>query len=159
MFDFLSNKKRVDVQQFLAGQMNRGYFRQFRYGDRDVARGAYCEVVWLIPVPDKSADPDYEKVFPVVTKDISERGISFVHPGELPTKYAIMGFERPVGLSFLNCLVEHTTPLGYGFHQHGLTPKELVHIDPDTVSKLQELMRKFGNPPSSTGTSFSAANQ
>ncbi|MBM83861.1 MAG: hypothetical protein CMJ78_25175 [Planctomycetaceae bacterium] len=65
----------------------------------------------------KKDQPDYENVFPIVTKDISERGLSFIHAGEITTNKVIVGFEGPVGLSFLSCSVEHITSLGYGFQQ------------------------------------------
>ena len=143
MFGFLFQKKREDVRRLLSGRMNRRYFRQFRYGDRLNPRGSFCEVVWIIPYDEGSSEPQFDQLFPLVTKDISSEGLSLIHNQPIHIKRMLVGLESSVEVNFVVCELQHSTPLGYGFYQVGLLPMEVVYLDQATVEGLKRQFEQF----------------
>jgi len=143
MFGFFLQRKRDEVRRLLSGRMNRQYFRQFRYGERFAPRGSFCEVVWVIPLDPQTDQPRCEDAFPAVTKDICHEGLSLVLGAAVEGERVLVGLQTSSELSFLRCRCQHSTSLGYGFHQVGLHPEEIVHLDMLTVTSLRRHFSRF----------------
>ena len=150
MFGFFLKKKQEEVRQFLAGRMNRHYFRQFRYGDRLSPRGSFCEVVWVLPCDEHDSEPNVDVAFPVVTKDISNDGFSVTHNEPFLTLRMLVGFRGAndtADTKFVLCELEHSTSLGCGFFQIGLHPQEIVVLNHSALQQFRQRVREFEEEP------------
>jgi hypothetical protein len=142
MFGFFIQKKRQEVRRMFQGRLNRSYFRQFRFGKRVDPRANFCEVLWVIPYDDSTGKPDFSRLFPLVTKDASSGGLALIHTEPFDCERVLVGLQEIEGSGavFVDCMHEHSTPLGYGFYQIGLSPKEIVTL---TAADLAELDRRL----------------
>lgn len=145
MFGFLIHGKRHEVARILTSRLNHAVIEQHREGARTSARAALCEVVWLIPGA-KHRSRDMDAAFPVVTRDISPRGLSLLHTAPVEQERIIVGLQDANGPKFVRCTLQHCTPLGFGFYQIGLYPEEVVALSRDEVRTLTEKMASFGRP-------------
>ena len=159
MFGFFFQRKRDEVRRLLSGRMNRQFFRQFRYGDRFSPRGSFCEVVWVIPYDEAGAEPLCELAFPAVTKDICPEGLSLIHNAPIDGERVLIGLESSSELNVLLCQHQHSTELGHGFHQIGLLPKEVVHLELATINALRRHFACFdGAGNTETAEALSASH-
>jgi hypothetical protein len=142
MFGFLFHRKREEVQRILHGRMNRTYLQTLDNKDRHGSRGAFCEVVWVIPVDGDTQQPDYSRVQTLVTRDISANGLSLIHNRPIGARRIIVGLRDETYPRFIACNLEHCTALGYGFYLIGLRPEEVVVVTPDDVEAMDEILRQ-----------------
>lgn len=147
MFGFLLRKKQDDVHRLFAGCMNRRAVQNVRDGLRSTSRGAFCEVVWLIPISDETGEPAYSSAIPVVTKDICQKGVAVIHTQQIPDERVLLGLECDVSVQFVLCHVHHATEMGYGFYHIGLEPLELINVPPGDEREFSERRRQFEVDP------------
>ncbi len=143
MFGFLFHKKRDEVRRVLMGRMNRRFLRQFRMGDRSDPRGSFCEVVFVIPCDEDGGDPRFDSAFPVVTKEISAEGLSFIYNEPVLCERLLIGFEGKLEQIFIAFEVQHSSPLGYGFYHIGLHPQELIDVSPSSIRELEKRIEQL----------------
>ena len=149
MFGFLSRNKQEEVRKIFQNRMNRSFLRQFRYGKRLEPRGAFCEVVWVIPYDVEDEQPDYAAVSAAVTKDISPEGLSLVCDTPLEHKRVVIGLERANEMTYVVCDNCHTTPLGYGYFQIGLHPTEEIRISRLDEQQMRAMLDSGSTKPES----------
>ncbi|HUG94392.1 MAG TPA: hypothetical protein VML55_26410 [Planctomycetaceae bacterium] len=143
MFGFLFHRKRQEVRKALASRINHRCADQLRHTSRATTRSPFCEVVWLIPdVSDLSEA--FDEMMPVVSKDISTQGVSLIHTQPAASRRVVIGLEGQHGPSFIRATVEHSTPLGYGFYQIGLSPEEVLHAAPGELARWRSRLREYG---------------
>lgn len=143
MFGFLFAKKRNEVLRFMQRRMNRSRVCSVSPGQRGLDRDAFCQVVWIIPTDGHSEPPDYRAAFPVVTRDISPHGLSFIHTGPIHSRSVIVGLDEERDTGFVRCSVQHCTPLGYGFYQIGVHIDEIIHPDRTDAEHFQRRAEQF----------------
>ncbi len=151
MFGFLLRKKKDDVRRAMYRRMNRSFARQIGERDRRDSRGAFCEVVWIIPCDDQSKRRDFSGAYPAVTRDISPEGLSLIHTSPIIAEQVLVGLQGKIEPRFLLCEIEHCTKLGYGFYQIGLHPKELINLEPEEFETLERGLKRF---PAETASAF-----
>ncbi len=139
MFDFLFHKRRSEVARILSGRVNTHCASNLHPGARRASRSSYSEVVWLVRFTNRNR-PDFDNALPVVSKDISPVGLSLVHTAPVDEERVIVGLRNGTGMVFVQCNIEHTTPLGCGYFQIGLNPDQLVSA-PDAVCR--SLLSRF----------------
>jgi hypothetical protein len=144
MLSFAFQKSRTQVRRLLQNRMNRNYFKQFRYGQRTDPRSNFCEVVWIIPYGN-SGKPEFDRVFPVVTKDSSSEGLSLIHTQPFSADKVLVGLPGvdDGGPTFVRCVPSHSTSLGYGFWQVGLRPERVVELGPVEQAQLKRELGRF----------------
>lgn len=142
MIDFLFSRKREDVRRLLSTRMNVSFLRRFRYGKRQEARGAFTEVVWVIPYDKNRRTPDFAGVFAAVTLDASPEGLSLIQTRPVADRKLLIGLPDPTGVKFLHCEVEHTTAMGYGFHHVGLHPTAIVDVDASDIAEVERQLEQ-----------------
>lgn len=142
MFGFLFSKKRHEVIRFMQRQMNRSRVRGVSPGQRALGRDPFCQVVWIIPDDDLQS-PVFRAAFPAVTRDISAKGLSFIHTQPVRSDSVVVGLHDELGTSFVRCSVEHSTPLGYGFYVIGVDPQELLTPDCPDAEAFQTRVQQF----------------
>ncbi len=147
MLSLLLRRKRNDVRTILTGYMSRHQVKQVRQESRRSARGAYCEVAWLIPYNDDEQEPIYDRAFPLVTKDICQDGLALIHNAPVTDRRVMIGLPGDVSVCFFSCRVEHCTPLGYGFYQLGTQVYNLVEVSPCDVHAFERRRRQFETEP------------
>ncbi len=140
MFGFLFHKKRGEVKRILHGRMNRAFVKQIDNKGRETSRGAYCEVVWVLPYDHRTKRADFDQVRPVVTKDISSSGMSLIHNEPLTDEKVVVGLHCETDRKFLLCTLQHCTPLGYGFYMIGLCPDEVLSIELHDCEIMEQIM-------------------
>ena len=141
MFGFLFRKKRDIVRAVLTGHMNRFFLRQLHGEDRRVRRGMFCQVAWVIPYQD--GKPRFQEAYPVVTRDICQEGIGLLTTHPIRDERLLVALEADVSMHFVNCLVQHSTPLGYGFYQIGLKPTEVLNVGTESLEQLRRRQEQF----------------
>jgi hypothetical protein len=130
VFDFLARNRLAEVKRFMQSHMNRHYLRQVRAGERRAARGAFCEVVWMIECP-ATGSPAFEDAIPLLTRDVSADGLALLHREPIEDHARLLiGLHNGDDPTFLRCRVEHVTALGYGHYQVGLRPEQVVEFEP-----------------------------
>jgi hypothetical protein len=142
MFSFLFYKKRSEVARLLTARVNHHCFTGLDPRERTADRTSYCEVVWLITAGPRGKY-DYENAVPVVSKDISPQGLALIHTAPIEGIRVLIGLRSEAGMSFLACEAVHSSPLGCGFYQIGLTPTEVVNSVPQDVAN--SLRARFTN--------------
>lgn len=147
MFGFLFHRKREEVKRILHGRMNRAYMRGIDNKNRNASRGAFCEVVWLIPIDEETRSPDFSRVSTLVTKDISAGGLSLIHDRPIGDRRMIVGLQDESQPRFIVCDLEHCTALGYGHYLIGLHPDEVVQIDPSEIEAMDQRLRNAEEEP------------
>ncbi len=149
MFGFLSRNKQEEVRKIFQNRMNRSFLRQFRYGKRLEPRGAFCEVVWVIPYDVEEEHLEIESVIAAVTKDISPEGLSLVCDAPLEHKRVVVGLERSNEMTYVMCDKCHATSLGYGYFQIGLHPTEEIRIPKIEEQQMRAMLdARHSNPAS-----------
>lgn len=138
MFGFLFHRKREEVKRILHGRMNRTYMQGIENKNRSGSRGAFCEVVWLIPVDEEARQPDFNRVTTLVTKDISSTGLSLIHNQPVHDRRVIVGLRDESLPRFIVCDLQHCTSLGYGHYLIGLHPEEVIQIDLGDVEAMEQ---------------------
>jgi len=135
MFGFLFQRDRDKVRQVLSKHMNRDFVKKFQFGQRTDPRGAFCQPVWVVPVDDAN-EPGFDSAVAMITKDISPEGVSLIstEPFELPKM--LVGFGDSESMEFVQCTLEHCTPVGLGFYQIGLQPRYVANVSPTQVRRL-----------------------
>lgn len=123
-FDFFNQRK--SVHRALANRMNTACMDDLRHQDRKNSRSMFSVVVWLVPLKNGKT-PSYTVSVPCVSKDISVEGLSLLHTAAVTDKDVLVVLPGEQGHTFLMCEVEHSSDLGYGFHQIGLQPKKVVN--------------------------------
>ncbi|MGE3315202.1 MAG: hypothetical protein AB7O26_08795 [Planctomycetaceae bacterium] len=113
---------------------------------RQASRGAFCEVVWLIPIDEQTRRPDFNRVATLVTRDISSDGMALVHNEPVRDKRVIVGLQDDTCPRFIDCDLQHCTSLGYGHYVIGLHPNEVVQLEPYEVEALEERLRHAEQP-------------
>jgi hypothetical protein len=146
MFGFLFHRKREEVKRILHGRMNRTYMQGIENKNRSGSRGAFCEVVWLIPVDEDSRLPDFSGVATLVTKDISSTGLSLIHNQPVRERRVIVGLRDETLPRFIVCDLEHCTSLGYGHYLLGLHPDEVIQIEPRDVEAMEQRLSQIEEP-------------
>jgi hypothetical protein len=146
MFGFLFHRKRQDVRKALATRINHKCVAGIRHANRAVTRSPFCEVVWLIP-DDGDLCGAFTDMVPVVGKDISTQGVSLIHNEPLADRRVVLGLEGAHGPSFIRATVEHSTSLGHGFYQIGLSPEEVLPAGPAEVSQWRRRLAELGGCP------------
>lgn len=141
MFDFLFKRQAVAVRRVLQGRLNRTTMQHLQEGPRKGTRGMFAQVVSLTPYGRDDA-PDVFASLPVCTKDISEEGLALLAPCDVPVRNVLVGLRDTEVPVFLRCEVEHSTPLGFGFHQVGLHPIEVVSLDPPVVDEIERYLER-----------------
>jgi len=149
MFGFLSRNKQEEVRKIFQNRMNRSFLRQFRYGKRLEPRGAFCEVVWVIPYDADAERPEYESVVAAITKDISPEGLSLVCESPLNYDRVVIGMERANEMTYVLCDNCHATSLGYGYFQIGLHPTEEVQIPKLDEQRMRAMLDSGYQQPES----------
>ena len=149
MFGFVSRNKQEEVRKIFQNRMNRSFLRQFRYGKRVEPRGAFCEVVWVIPYDVDEEHPEIESVIAAVTKDISPEGLSLVCDAPLEHKRVVVGLERANEMTYVVCDNCHTTSLGYGYFQIGLHPTEEIRIPKLEEQQMRAMLDSSHTTPTS----------
>jgi hypothetical protein len=145
MFDFLFKRQSIAVRRVLQGRLNRTTMQHLHDGPRKGTRGMFAQVVSLTPYGRDDA-PDVFASLPVVTKDISEEGLALLVPCDVPVPHVLVGLRDTEVPVFLRCQVEHSTPLGFGFHQVGLHPVEVVALDPPLVDEVERYLEQNRRP-------------
>lgn len=145
MIDFLFSRKREDVRRLLSTRMNVSFLRRFRYGKRQEARGPFTEVVWVIPYDAGGRKPEFSRAFAAVTLDASPEGLSLLQSRPSADRKLLVGLPDAAGVQFLICEVEHSTPMGYGFHHLGLHPTALIDVDPADVAKIERRLAELAS--------------
>lgn len=146
MFGFLFHRKREEVKRILHGRMNRTYMQSIDNKSRKGSRGAFCEVVWLIPIDEETRRLDFSRAATLVTRDISSDGLALVHNQPVHDKRVVVGLRDNSVPRFIECDLQHCTSLGYGHYVIGLHPNEVVQIDPDEIESLEERLRHEEEP-------------
>jgi len=142
MFETLRKRKtRNRVQQLLASHISRHYLPQVGKTGRQQERRAFCEVVWVIGWDDENQEIDFDRVSHAVTRDISKDGLSLLRTAPLDDEQLLIGLDGDGGRHFLQCQLEHCTPLGHGFYQVGLYADEVVELDPLDIERLKQSAR------------------
>ena len=145
MLSFSSQNKKQEVQRLLTSRINQFCLSNINPRERAASRSAFCEVVFVIPCG-RTRKPDFNYAFPVVSKDISAKGLSLVHNEPINGDPLIIGLQDQTGPCFIRCTLEHCTPLGYGFHQIGLCPEEVVTVTADEMVRLTRRLEQFEKP-------------
>ena len=135
MFGFLFQRDRHKVRQALSKHMNRDFMKKFQFGQRTDARGAFCQPVWVVPVDDAN-EPAFDSAVAMITKDISPEGVSLISTEPFDLHQMLVGFGETEFMEFVQCTLEHCTPVGLGFYQIGLQPHCVVHVPPTQVRRL-----------------------
>ncbi|MEX0704407.1 MAG: hypothetical protein WD069_20065 [Planctomycetales bacterium] len=148
MFDFRLRTRTNEVKRLMQGHMNRHYVRQVRSGGRRASRGAFCEVVWMVPCS-SDGQPQFERAVPVLTRDISADGLSLLHHEPIDEAAPLwIGLHNGDETSFVRCRIEHVTPLGFGYRQLGLRPEEIAQFDPHELlpfrRRVEAVRREHG---------------
>ncbi|MBT4864718.1 MAG: hypothetical protein HON53_06280 [Planctomycetaceae bacterium] len=143
MFGFLVRKKHDEVRTLFAGYVNRNSVPQIGDSQRKAKRGAFCEVVWLIPLDSESHEPQFPSAVPILTKDICKEGLSVLHTQPLADELVMIAMEGDVSTKFVVCRREHCTPMGYGFYQIGLQPQQLIDLSPTEEHEFLRRRRLF----------------
>ncbi len=141
MLGFFTHRKKAEVHRLLANRINESCLTRIKPGNRTATRTSFCEVVWLIPVH-PHGELNLHAAFPAVGKDICPKGLSLIHSESLDCEHAIVGLRDQAGIAFLKCEVEHSTPIGYQFHQIGLYPEETVSLSDHDVKFLNDKFEK-----------------
>jgi hypothetical protein len=144
MLGLLFRKRREDVRKVLYGRINRSFGLQVGKRDRQYTRSAFCEVVWLVPYDDQARLAEFDRVIPVVSKDICQEGLSLIHNEPIEAARVLVGLQSQFEPAFVLCQVEHSTALGYGFHQIGLFPEEVVHVEPGQIAEIRQRLQPEG---------------
>jgi len=147
MFGFLFHRRREEVKRILHGRMNRAYMQTIDNKSRHASRGAFCEVVWMIPIDDQTRQPDYSRVAPLVTKDICTDGLALIYDRPIQCERIIVGLRDATCPRFILCELEHCTALGYGHYLIGLHPQEVVQVDPDDVEAMEQHLKQYEEQP------------
>lgn len=151
MLGFSHYRKQEQVKRLLTHRINQTCVDSLKPGERTSSRSAFCEVVWVIPGA-TNGRCDISSAVPMVGKDVSPRGLSLIHTAALADESVIVGLQTATGPEFLLCSLEHSTPLGYGFHQIGLRPGEIAKLPDAKVAELQQRMEAFAAAPEPVGT-------
>jgi hypothetical protein len=144
MLSFSSQQKRQEVQRLFTSRINQSCLSNINPRDRAASRSAFCEVVWAIPCG-RTGKPDFNSAFPVVSKDISAKGLALIHSEPITSDPLLIGLQDQTGPCFVRCALEHCTALGYGFYQIGLHPDEVVSVREDELAKLKRQLEKFSH--------------
>lgn len=146
MLGFLFHKKRDEVKRILNGRMNRTFLQTLNPEEvRGSRRGAFTEVVWVVPCND-TATADFASVFPAVTKDLSAQGICLLHYGPITEPRVIIGLRDETDPRFLLCTRTHCTAIGSGFYQIGLHPDEVILIRNQAIDLMRETLARYEAP-------------
>ena len=135
MFGFFTRRQHEEVRRVLSRHMNRDFIKKFRYGQRRDARGSFCQAVWVIPC-DAGSEPQFDAAFPAITKDISPEGLSLIRNEPIVAERVVIGLGNDKLMSFVQCSLEHSTPVGAGFYQIGVHPRHIVRVSPHLVQRL-----------------------
>lgn len=136
MFGFFQRQKADDVRRLLSRHMNRDFLTKFRFGKRTDARGSFCRPVWIVPLHEELG-PRFDEAFPAITKDIGPEGLSLIDTEPLEHPVMLVGLEEDDRIDFVRCTLEHSTPVGLGFHQIGLHPEEVVRLSAGQRDQLR----------------------
>ena len=142
MFGFLFHNKREEVRKILHGRMNRSYMQTLDNKDRHASRGAFCEVVWVIPIDGDTQRPDFSRVQTLVTRDICTNGLALIHNRPIHEQRIVVGLRDETYPRFIVCDLEHCTELGYGHYVIGLRPDNIMRIEPDDVEAMEQTLRQ-----------------
>lgn len=146
MFDFLRSRKRGQARQFLLSRVNRSLAKGLRVGERDLSRSAVCEAVWLVPCDADGMNPEGNRAYAAVTRDISATGMSIIQNEPMTLEHFLVGFEESPCRTFVLCKVRHTTPLGSGFYHVGLCPDREVDVDPEDLRAIEACFADLQEP-------------
>ncbi len=142
MLGSLFNRKKEEVRRILHGRMNRSYLQTLDNKDRHTSRGAFCEVVWVIPVDSQTQNRDYDRVQTLVTRDISAAGLSLIHNRPVEESQIVVGLKDETAPRFIRCALEHCTALGYGHYLIGLRPEEVVSVSPEVILRMEQTLEQ-----------------
>ena len=141
MFNFSHYRKREEVQKVLTHRVNHALMDRMREGERKSARTGLGEIVFL--VPSVNGRPDYRQAVPVIGKDMSVQGLSLIHTAPVAGESLYVALQDEPNPRVLHGKVEHCTPLGFGFHQIGLLPHEVVAMDDSALRDLRQRLAEF----------------
>lgn len=145
MLNFSSQQKKQEIQRLLTSRINQSCLANINPRDRASSRSAFCEVVWVIPCG-RTGKADFNSAFPVVSKDISAKGLALIHDEPITADPIMVGLQDQTGPAFLRCTLEHCTSLGFGYYQIGLHPEEVVPVREDEIAKLKRRLEQVTQP-------------
>jgi hypothetical protein len=138
MVPLFSRRRDLEIQSFMGKLLNNNCaaLESLNEGPRDERRVRLTVVVLLVPV--KNGKPIVERMFPVLTKEFSTRGVAVVTNEP-------RGFDQVVlGLRWENCMKwiaakgKYVHPMGAGFYQIGFLMNRMIptgdHPELDTIT-------------------------
>ena len=130
-------RKDVAVQTFILKLVNNNCSELQRLVEGPRLEHRVNMTVPVVVIPLENDQPQMERVFAAVTREIATAGLSLVLSEPRAPDEVILAFRWEGDMYFIKAKAVHLNPMGAGFYQLGFRLLEMVH--PSDVPELKKI--------------------